>query len=226
MLDTVIVGEAESGERAAVQKAIKRLIKQVETNNFDLAELLFRAKSKHLYTEPSFSDFVATLNIKPRRAQYLERIAEIMSGAGIERAEYEPIGIAKLRVITRLSAVNDDGTPAMYTNPVTNESHPMVEYIVGITEQAMAGRDIKDIEKDVRILKGEVGENDMVWRNFRLPRMVDENTIAPALEKAAINIGTVATDENGVAKEVQDWRKLEVVCIEYTNDKSTDPEIS
>ena len=226
MLDTVIVGEAESGERAAVQKAIKRLIKQVETNNFDLAELLFRAKSKHLYTEPSFSDFVATLNIKPRRAQYLERIAEIMAGAGIARAEYEPIGIAKLRVITRLSAVNDDGTPAMYTNPVTNESHPMVDYIVGITEQAMAGRDIKDIEKDVRILKGEVGENDMVWRNFRLPRMVDENTIAPALDKAAINIGTVATDENGMAKEVQDWRKLEVLAIEYVNDKSTDPEIS
>jgi hypothetical protein len=226
MQDTVIVGAVESGERAAVQKAIKRLIKQVETNNFDLAELLFRAKSKHLYTEPSFSDFVATLNIKPRRAQYLERIAEIMDGAGIPREEYEPIGISKLRVITRLSAVNDDGTPAMYTNPVTNESHPMVEYIVGITEQAMAGRDIKLIEKDVRILKGEVGENDMVWRNFRLPRVVDENTIAPALEKAAINIGTVATDENGLAKEVQDWRKLEVLAIEYVNDKSTDPEIS
>ena len=101
----------------------------------------------------------------------------------------------------------------------------MVEYIVGITEQAMAGRDIKLIEKDVRILKGEVGENDMVWRNFRLPRMVDENTIAPALEKAAINIGTVATDENGMAKEVQDWRKLEVVCVEYLTDAQSDPEV-
>ena len=225
MLDTIIVGEAESGERAAVQKAIKRLIKQVETNNFDLSELLFRAKSKHLYTEPSFSDFVATLNIKPRRAQYLERIAEVMTLSNIERAEYEPIGIAKLRAITRLHPLTKEGAVNMYTNPVTKESHPMAEYIVGITEQALAGRDIKDIEKDVRILKGEVGENDMVWRNFRLPRMVDENTIAPALEKAAINIGTVATDENGVAKEVQDWRKLEVLAVEYLTDAQSDPTI-
>ena len=225
MQDTVIVGAVEPGERAEVTRAMKRLIKQVNTNLFDIAELLFKAKTRHLYTEPTFIEYAVGLGLKKRKAQYLERIAEIMHGAGIERAEYEPIGIAKLRVITRLSAVNDDGTPAMYVNPVTNEAHPMVDYIVGITEQAMAGRDIKMIEKDVRILKGEVGENDMVWRNFRLPRMVDENTIAPALEKAAINIGTVATDERGMAKEVQDWRKLEVVCIEYTNDKSTDPEV-
>jgi len=225
MQDTVIVGAVEPGERAEVTRALKRLIKQVNTNLFDIAELLFKAKTRHLYTEPTFIEYAVGLGLKKRKAQYLERIAEIMAGAGIERAEYEPIGIAKLRVITRLSAVNDDGTPAVYTNPVTNESHPMVEYIVGITEQAMAGRDIKDIEKDVRILKGEVGENDMVWRNFRLPRLVDENTIAPALEKAAVNIGTVATDENGVAKEVQDWRKLEVVCVEYVNDAATEPEI-
>ena len=225
MQDTVIVGAVESGERAEVTRSLKRLIKQVNTNLFDIAELLFKAKTRHLYTEPTFIEYAVGLGLKKRKAQYLERIAEIMHGADIERAEYEPIGIAKLRVITRLSAVNDDGTPAMYTNPMTNESHPMVEYIVGITEQAMAGRDIKDIEKDVRVLLGEVGENDMVWRNFRLPRVVDENTIAPALEKAAINLGTVATDSEGMAKEVQDWRKLEVVCVEYLTDSQSDPEV-
>ena len=226
MQDTVIVGAVESGERAEVQKAIKRLVKQVNTNLFDIAELLFRAKSRHLYTEPTFIEFAQKMGLKKRKAQYLERIAEIMDGAGIQREEYEPLGIAKLRVITRLSAVNEDGTQAMYTNPVTQESHPMVDYIVGITEQAMGGRDIKDIEKDVRVLKGEVGENDMVWRNFRLPRTVDENIIAPALEKAAINIGTVRTDSEGMAEEVKDWRKLEVVCVEYLNDANTEPEIT
>ena len=225
MQDTVIVGAVEPGERAEVTRALKRLIKQVNTNLFDIAELLFKAKTRHLYTEPTFIEYAVSLGLKKRKAEYLERIARIMDGAGIPRTEYEPIGIAKLRAITRLHPLTKEGAVNMYTNPVTQESHPMAEYIVGITEQALAGRDIKDIEKDVRVLKGEVGENDMVWRNFRLPRVVDENTIAPALEKAAINIGTVATDENGVAKEVQDWRKLEVLAVEYLHDTTTDPEV-
>jgi hypothetical protein len=215
----------EAGERAAVQKAIKRLIKQVETNNFDLAELLFRAKSKHLYTEPSFSYFVSTLNIKPRRAQYLERIAEVMALSNISREEYEPIGIAKLRVITRLNPLTKEGVVNIYTNPVTNEAFPMADYVVGLVEQAKAGATVEVLEKGVHVLLGEVGENDMVWRNFRLPRSVDENTIAPALEKAAINIGTVRTDAEGMAEEVADWRKLEVVCVEYLLDEHTNPEI-
>ena len=185
----------------------------------------FKDKTRHLYTEPTFIEYAVSLGLKKRKAEYLERIARIMDGAGIPRTEYEPIGIAKLRAITRLHPLTKEGAVNMYTNPVTQESHPMAEYIVGITEQALAGRDIKDIEKDVRVLLGEVGENAMVWRNFRLPRVVDENTIAPALEKAAINIGTVATDENGVAKEVQDWRKLEVLAVEYLHDTTTDPEV-
>ena len=225
MQDTVIVGAVVSGERAEVQKAIKRLVNQVNTNLFDIAELLFKAKTRHLYTEPTFIEYAVSLGLKKRKAEYLERIARIMDGAGIPRTEYEPIGIAKLRAITRLHPLTKEGAVNMYTNPVTQESHPMAEYIVGITEQALAGRDIKDIEKDVRVLLGEVGENDMVWRNFRLPRVVDENTIAPALEKAAINIGTVATDENGVAKEVLDWRTLEVLAVEYLHDTTTDPEV-
>ena len=225
MQDTVIVGAVEPGERAEVTRALKRLIKQVNTNLFDIAELLFKAKTRHLYTEPTFIEYAVSLGLKKRKAEYLERIARIMDGAGIPRTEYEPIGIAKLRAITRLHPLTKEGAVNMYTNPVTQESHPMAEYIVGITEQALAGRDIKDIEKDVRVLLGEVGENDMVWRNFRLPRVVDENTIAPALEKAAINIGTVATDENGMAKEVQDWRKLEVLAVEYLTDAQSDPTI-
>ena len=226
MQDTVIVGAVEPGERAEVTRALKRLIKQVNTNLFDIAELLFKAKTRHLYTEPTFIEYAVSLGLKKRKAEYLERIARIMDGAGIPRTEYEPIGIAKLRAITRLHPLTKEGAVNMYTNPVTQESHPMAEYIVGITEQALAGRDIKDIENDVRVLLGEVGENAMVWRNFRLPRVVDENTIAPALEKAAINIGTVATDENGVAKEVQDWRKLEVLAVEYLHDTTTDPEVN
>jgi hypothetical protein len=220
--DTVIVGEAVSGERAEVQKALKKLIKQVNTNTFDIAELLFKAKAKHLYTEPTFADFVATLDIKVRKAQYLERIAEVMDTAQVTRAEYEPIGVTKLRVITRLDPA------ATYTNSVTKDTAPMVDYIVGLVEFATQHpeKTAEDLEQSVRVLMGETGENDMTWLNIRLPRLVMENTIAPALEKAAINLGTVAMDTDGVAKEVQDWRKLEVLAIEYVNDVATEPEIS
>jgi hypothetical protein len=223
--DTVIVGEVVAGERAEVQKALKRLIRQVNTNTFDIAELLYKVKTKHLYTEPTFAEFTATLGIKKRKAQYMERLAEVMALSDIPRAEYEPIGIAKLRVITRLHPLTKEGVVNMYTNPVTNEAFPMADYVVGLVEQAKAGATAEALEKGVRVLLGETGENDMVWRNFRLPRSVDENTIAPALEKAAINIGTVATDDDGMAKEVQDWRKLEVVCVEYLLDEHTNPEI-
>jgi hypothetical protein len=223
--DTVIVGAVESGERAEVQKALKRLIRQVNINTFDIAELLYKAKSKHLYTEPTFTEFTATLGIKPRKAQYLERIAEVMTLANIPREEYEPIGIAKLRVITRLSPLTKEGEVNTYLDPVTQERVPMVDYIVGITEQALAGRDVKAIEKDVRVLLGEVGENDMTWLNIRLPRLVADGKVKEAFDKAEINIGDLGVDEEGIAKKAPDWRKLEVVCVEYVNDKSTDPEV-
>jgi len=217
--DIVIVGEAVAGERAEVQKALKKCIKLLNTSTFDIAELLFKAKSKHLYTEPTFSDFVATLDIKPRRAQYLEQIAEVMAATNIPREEYEPIGVTKLRIITRLDP------EATFTNPLTKEVHPMADYIVGLAEMASTTT-AEQLESNVRVLMGETGENDMTWLNIRLPRIVMDNTIAPALEKAAILIGTVNTDAEGVAEEVSEWRKLEVVCVEFKNDKSTDPEMA
>jgi hypothetical protein len=226
MQDTVIVGEVESGERAEVQKSLKRLIRQVNTNKFDIAELLYKAKSRHLYTEPTFAQFAVTMGIQKRTAEYLERIAEVMTLSNISREEYEPIGIAKLRIITRLNPLNKEGAVNMYTNPLTHESYPMADYVVGLVEQAKEGADPATLEKGVRVLLGETGENDMTWLNIRLPRMVLENTIAPALEKAAINIGTVRTDAEGMAEEAKDWRKLEVLAVEYLNDSNTNPEVA
>jgi hypothetical protein len=222
--DTVIVGEAVAGEAASVRKAIVKLIRQVDSNTFDIAELFHRAKAKRLYTEPTFAEYAATFNIKKRRAQYLERIVDVMEQINCPRTQYEPIGISKLRVITRLKAVNDDGTQAMYTNTVTQETYPVADFLWGFVEQAQDMK-LEKIEEDVRVILGETGENDMTWLNIRLPRIVRDGTVKAAFEKAAINIGTVATDDEGVAKEVQDWRKLEVVCVEYVNDKSTDPEV-
>ena len=218
MQDILIVGEAVSGEAAAIRKSLVKLIKQVNTNTFDIAELFHKAKAKHLYTEPTFAEYAATFDIKKRRAEYLERIVAVMEAANITREEYEPIGVTKLRIITRLDP------EATFTNPLTKEVHPMVDYIVGLAEMASTTT-AEQLESNVRVLMGETGENDMMWLNIRLPRIVMDNTIAPALEKAAILIGTVSTDAEGVAEEVSDWRKLEVVCVEFKNDGATDPEV-
>ena len=222
MQDIVIVGEAVSGERAEVQKALKKCIKLLNTSTFDIAELLFKAKSKHLYTEPTFADFVKTLDIKPRRAQYLETLAEVMSAANITRAEYEPIGVTKLRVITRLDPA------ATYTNPDTNVAEPMVDYIVGLVELATQHpeKTANDLEQSVRVLLGEVGDNDMTWLNIRLLRLTKENIVDKAFEKAAINIGSVATDAEGVEQDASDGRKLEIICAEYLTDAHSNPEMT
>jgi len=219
MQDTVIVGEIEAGEAAKVRKSLEKAIQQVNDSTFDIAELLYTVKSKHLYTTPSFQDYVDQLKIKRRRAQYLTRIVEVMTAINCTRAEYEPLGTTKLREIVRLDPA------AMYTNPTTQEVHPMADYIWGLIEMAPAASP-DDLAKHVRVLLGETGENDMTFLNIRLPRLVLANAVTPAFEKAAILLGTVKKDADGIAEEPKDWRKLEVICVDFKNDTSSDPEVS
>jgi hypothetical protein len=66
----------------------------------------------------------------------------------------------------------------------------------------------------------------MTWLNIRLLRLTKENIVDKAFEKAAINIGSVATDAEGVEQDASDGRKLEIICVAYNQDKSEDPEIT
>ena len=218
MQDTIIVGEVEAGEAAKVRKSLEKAIKQVNVSTFDVAVLLHKVHAQHLYTTSTFAEYVATLDIKSSRAQYLERIAEVMKAINCPREEWEKVGVTKLRVISRLDPT------ATYTNPQTNETSPMTDYIWGLIELAPTVKADK-LEQDVRILKGEVGGNDMTWLNVRLPRLVMDNTVTPAFEKAATNIGTVKTNADGMAQDASIWRKLEVVCVDYLLDPQSDPEV-
>ena len=218
MQDIVIVGEVEAGEAAKVRKSLEKLVKQMEMNTFDLAELLHKVKAKHLYTTPTFEEYVDELNLPRQRARYLEQIVDCMEQVGIPRAEYEPVGVTKLRAIARLDP------KSTYTNPATNEAHPMADYISGLVELAVSTKTEK-LEEQVRVLRGETGENDQTWLNIRLQRLTLENVIKPAFDKAAINIGTVKTDTDGVAQDASDARKLEIICVNYLTDLQSDPEV-
>lgn len=214
MEQVVIVGEAVAGESQKTRKALETLIKNLNKSTFDVGELLLKVKSSGYYTGwgfNTFQEYVNTLDIKARKAQYLVRIVDVMAQVGVEREKYEGLGIAKLREITSLEP-NDT-----YINPQTNEQTPMKDFILGFVEK---GDDIplEEIKQHVRTLKGFVGENDITWLNICLKRSVLDETVRPALELAKVNIGTVGKDEEGMAKDASDGAALEAISVEYLND--------
>ena len=211
MQDIVIVGEAEAGEAAKVRGALTKAIRQVNVSTFDIIELVHKVQSKRMYTTPTFYEYLKTLDFKVQKLKYLARIGEFMERAEISRAEAENIGVTKMRAISRL----DPATT--YTNPVTNEAVPMIEYINALLAAAPTTTSDK-LEENIRILKGEVGENDMTWLNIRVSRLTKTNVIDVAFSKAATNIGDIGTDKDGIAIKPSDARKLEIICVAYNLD--------
>ena len=211
MQDIVIVGEVEAGEAAKVRGALTKAIRQVNVSTFDIIELVHKVQSKRMYTTATFYEYLKTLDFKVQKLKYLARIGEFMERAEISRAEAENIGVTKMRAISRL----DPATT--YTNPVTNEAVPMIEYINALLAAAPTTTSDK-LEENIRILKGEVGENDMTWLNIRVSRLTKTNVIDVAFSKAATNIGDVGTDKDGIAIKTSDARKLEIICVAYNLD--------
>lgn len=209
-----IVGEQVAGESAKVRKSLEKLIQSVNKSTFDIGELLHKIKKNGFYNSwgfNTFQEYVDTLDIKPRKAQYLVRIVDTMEAVGVQRETYEPLGVAKLREISSLDPT------ATYTNPQTNEETPMKDFIVGFVEK---GNDmpLEDLKQHVRTLKGFVGENDIVWLNLCLKRSALDETVRPALELAKNNIGSVGKDSEGMSIDASDGRALEAIAVEYLND--------
>jgi spore coat polysaccharide biosynthesis predicted glycosyltransferase SpsG len=132
-----------------------------------------------------------------------------MSACGIPRTEYEPIGIAKLRVITKLEPLDKDGKLATCT--IEGEAWTVVEAIQAIAADAVT-TDIEQIEEQVKRIQGKTGK-----------RIVKDAVIKPALEKCKLVIGTVAEDEDGMAIEPSDSAALEGLAAYYLSDATVAP---
>jgi len=213
---SAIVDKVVSGESAKVRKALEQLIKKVNTSSFDVGELLYEVKSNGYYSNYStFQEYIKTLEIKQRKANYLCRIVEIMKGVNFQREKYEPLGIAKLREITSLDI---DGE---WINPETGDKVPLKSFIEGFVEK---GKDmtLDEIKQHVRTLKGLVGENNIVFLHLSVKKSVLDNTVRPALELAKNQIGSVGKDEEGMSKDATDGQALEVVCVDFLNNNSGD----
>lgn len=209
---TVIVGEAVAGSAAKARKQLEKLISDVNKSSFDIGDLLHLIKKNGYYDGyTTFQEYQASLDIKPRKAQYLRRISEVMEAVGITREKYEPLGIAKLREITSLKPEES------WTDPETGNQIPMKEFIVGLVEKG-AEMDLEDdIKKHVRTLKGLVGENDLVFLNLSVKRSVMDNTVRPALELAKNAIGSVGKDDEGISQDASDGAALEALAVEFLN---------
>jgi hypothetical protein len=214
----VNVGEAVAGQAAQLRKKINALIKGMNANTFDLVEGLHEMKNKKHYGTlgfGSFAEYGKSIDLKLTKVYYLAKIGEVMSACGISRTEYEPIGIAKLRVITKLEPLDKDGKLATCT--IEGEAWTVVEAIQAIAADAVT-TDIEQIEEQVKRIQGKTGDDAEEWLNFKVKRIVKDAVIKPALEKCKLVIGTVAEDEDGMAIEPSDSAALEGLAAYYLSD--------
>lgn len=204
----VIVGEVVAGEAAKVKKQINEIIAGVNKSTFTLAELLHKVKTNQWYSKwghETFGQYAKSLDLKVTKSYYLVRIIEAMTLAKVPKEVYEPVGIAKLRVITKLEPTEE------------YQGKPGTAYIKAMTETA------KEVELDtlkeaVDVLQGKTGDDAVVWLNVAVNKSARDNVIQPAIELAKKNIGTVGQDADGNAKDASDGRCLEIICAAFMSD--------
>lgn len=220
MHNTVIVGEAVAGESAKLKQKLESLILTANRSNFDIAETLYAIKKKGFYAPfTTFREYCASLAIKPRKSQYLTRMVEIMEIVGISREKYEPLGMSRLREITSLNPVE------IWQNPVSLEKTPMKEFIKGFVEYRTETGDFidpKDLARNVRTLKGFVGENDFVVFPMSFQRSTLDNVVLPALELAKAHIGSVSKDDEGISQDASNSTAAARIFADYLSDPTND----
>jgi hypothetical protein len=213
-----IVGEAVAGEAAQVLKQVKTLVKGISSNTFDLAEALHKVRKNKWYAPKhlTFQEYIGTLELKSSKAHYLVRIAQTMEDVGIPRAEYEPVGIAKLRAICRLDLIDSEGNPKQY------EGKPAAEVIKDLIAQAPE-HSPEAIGETVKKLQGLVGEDSIVWINFPI-KLAARNEWDKAVALAQKNIGSVGQDAEGNYVDASVGRCAEVIALSYNQDPNNVPE--
>lgn len=207
-----VVGERIPGEAIKIRQELEGLLQNLNSKTFDIGILLHRIKKDGLYTGfTTFQDYVETLDIKPRKALYLRKIAEVMEILDIEREEYELVGITKLREITSLNPYDT------WTNPETGKEVPLDVCIMELIEHHKE-LSIDQIRKTVKVFKGLVGDNEMVSRHFWVPAVVAAEVIDPAVELARRQIGSVNRDDEGIAHDAKDGACWEIIAVNFLQD--------
>jgi hypothetical protein len=211
--EQVIVGEVEAGRAAKVLREINKLIKATNSSEFDIAELLHEVKSHH-YFEPefeSFSKFAKSLKIKYSRAYYYVKVIALMQGVVLGRDVYEPIGMGKLRVISRLNLEGE------------YKGVPMPLIIKELTEKA-DGMSLEEVTFEVETILGLNEDESMVWLNIHIKKLARENCVKPALALAKKHMASSQVkDDEGNYIDPSDGAALEAICADYLSDPNWNP---
>jgi hypothetical protein len=212
MQETVIVGEAVAGHAHELRNKIESLVKTVNTDTFTLAGYLHEAKWKQYYYGwgfNSFRDYAHSLGIKPSKAYYLARIIEVMTAVGIPREDYEKIGMAKLREISRLTP----GTMTKLSNGNVVTTNSLIKHMI-VNEEF----ELEEVVEIVQEAQGKVGEDAFVWLNINILKSARDMHVKPAIAVAKKQIGSVGTDDDGMAKDASDGAALERICQDFLSD--------
>lgn len=207
--DIEIVGEAEAGRAIQVRRQINKLLAATNTSTYDLADLLWEAKSKNFFSGwgfESFAKYAKSLDIKYSRAFYLVRMVENMKAAGLERAQYEPVGLLKLRIISRLKPETEyNGTPVTL----------LIRELTLKAQQMTA----EEVRHEVDTIQGLTEDESMVWINFQVKKLVRENVIKAAIALAKKHMPESQTQDNdGNYHPPSDGAALEVICANFLAD--------
>jgi hypothetical protein len=215
MESTVIVGESIAGRQQTVRRTLIKLSEDLNRHTFDCAELLYEVQSKKYYLDwkfESLSEYAALeLNLKSRKSQYLARIVRVCNECGVKRADYEPAGVTKLRIITSL---DPKGT---YFNREEKQHESLVDHIVDLVASAPE-LSTQEVEERVEYLKGLDGENAMLTRSYSVTRSAYEHTVQRCFESIRMRLGSAGRDETGKAKEYSDGAVIEALCAEWNAD--------
>ena len=214
--EQVVVGEVEAGRAASVKRAINKLIHGVNQSTFDLAENLYEVKTNQYfpaYGYESFSKFVKDLNgLKYSKGFYLTKIVSLMKGAAVEREQYEPVGLTKLRAISKLSLDGEfNGVPM-----------PLV--INQLTLKA-ANMTYEQVVQEVNNILGLTEDESMVWLNLCVKKSVRDLVILPAIELAFKHMPeSQKIDDEGNATDPSKGAAIEAICADYLADPNWNTE--
>jgi hypothetical protein len=207
-----LVSTVNPSEAVQAREHLEHLLSLKRATTFDIARQLWFIKSYGFYTTTTFKEYLDTLEpkIKERTSQYLTKMIQHLDYLDVPPEIYEPVGLEKLRLITSL---NPEDT---WTDPETGEAIPMGDLMLGFIKNYTMS--IEAMREHIKVLKGQVGDQDIVRRSFTMTQQVAEQVVDPALNMARMQLGSTHKDDEGISQDASDGACLEVVAVSFLLD--------
>ena len=216
-----IVGEAVAGQTAKRAAAVRIELEHLNTlvldSTFDIAELLAEVKENNYYGAwgyETFEEYVEiVLGMKKVKAYYLVRIVTTAKKLEIPREKYQDIQITKLREIFTLNPFDKEGQPLH--SPVTGLL--ISDHIKELVGKASTLK-LTEVVDLVSQLKGQTGDDAMVYLNLKVTKSCRDNVILPARELARKRLGSQEIDSEGDSHDYSDSVVEELIHAEFLAD--------